>query len=67
MDTSFADGANRNERKAPMKANTPRESVTESVAHTHIRKEIQMREEWYGFKEGRWVNEINVRSFIHKN
>ena len=26
-----------------------------------------MREEWRGFKEGRWVNEINVRSFIHKN
>lgn len=26
-----------------------------------------MREEWKGFKEGRWVNEINVRSFIHKN
>ncbi|MBR2650453.1 MAG: formate C-acetyltransferase [Clostridia bacterium] len=26
-----------------------------------------MREEWSGFKEGRWVNEINVRSFIHKN
>ena len=26
-----------------------------------------MREEWAGFKEGRWVNEINVRSFIHKN
>ena len=26
-----------------------------------------MREEWKGFKEGRWVHEINVRSFIHKN
>ena len=26
-----------------------------------------MRKEWEGFKEGRWVNEINVRSFIHKN
>ena len=26
-----------------------------------------LREEWLGFKEGRWVNEINVRSFIHKN
>ena len=26
-----------------------------------------MREEWAGFREGRWVNEINVRSFIHKN
>ena len=26
-----------------------------------------MREEWRGFQEGRWVNEINVRSFIHKN
>jgi len=26
-----------------------------------------MREEWKGFKEGKWVNEINVRSFIHKN
>ena len=26
-----------------------------------------MREEWKGFIEGRWVNEINVRSFIHKN
>ncbi len=26
-----------------------------------------MRNEWRGFKEGRWVNEINVRSFIHKN
>ena len=26
-----------------------------------------MREEWRGFKEGKWVNEINVRSFIHKN
>jgi len=27
----------------------------------------KMREEWKGFKEGKWVNEINVRSFIHKN
>ncbi len=26
-----------------------------------------MREEWRGFQEGRWVNEINVRSFIHHN
>ena len=26
-----------------------------------------MIEAWKGFKEGRWVNEINVRSFIHKN
>ncbi len=26
-----------------------------------------MREEWRGFQKGRWVNEINVRSFIHKN
>ena len=26
-----------------------------------------MREEWRGFQNGRWVNEINVRSFIHKN
>ena len=26
-----------------------------------------MRKEWEGFREGRWVNEINVRSFIHKN
>ena len=26
-----------------------------------------MREEWYGFKEGSWVNEINVRSFIKRN
>ena len=26
-----------------------------------------MREEWNGFKYGRWVHEINVRSFIHKN
>ena len=24
-------------------------------------------EAWRGFKEGKWVNEINVRSFIHKN
>jgi formate C-acetyltransferase len=28
---------------------------------------FKMREEWRGFQEGRWVNEINVRSFIHKN
>ena len=26
-----------------------------------------MREEWYSFKEGSWVNEINVRSFIKRN
>ena len=26
-----------------------------------------MKEAWRGFKEGKWVNEINVRSFIHKN
>ncbi|MBP3309039.1 MAG: formate C-acetyltransferase [Clostridia bacterium] len=26
-----------------------------------------MRQEWRDFTEGRWVNEINVRSFIHKN
>ena len=26
-----------------------------------------MREEWRGFKEGKWTSEINVRSFIHKN
>ena len=26
-----------------------------------------MREEWKGFKEGKWTHEINVRSFIHKN
>ncbi|MBQ9082085.1 MAG: formate acetyltransferase, partial [Clostridia bacterium] len=26
-----------------------------------------MRKEWLGFKEGRWVEEINVSSFIHNN
>ena len=26
-----------------------------------------MREEWTGFKEGKWIKEINVRDFIQKN
>ncbi len=26
-----------------------------------------MREEWRAFKEGRWMNEIDVRNFIHNN
>ncbi len=26
-----------------------------------------MTEAWRGFKQGKWMNEINVRSFIHKN
>ena len=26
-----------------------------------------IREEWHGFNEGSWVNEINVRSFIKRN
>ena len=26
-----------------------------------------IREEWYGFNEGSWVKEINVRSFIKRN
>ena len=26
-----------------------------------------MRKEWYSFKEGSWVDEINVRSFIKRN
>ena len=26
-----------------------------------------MKEEWKGFKEGTWCNEVNVRDFINKN
>ncbi|HHT96281.1 MAG TPA: formate C-acetyltransferase [Clostridiales bacterium] len=26
-----------------------------------------MREQWYGFKEGSWTTDINVRDFIHQN
>ena len=26
-----------------------------------------MREEWNGFKEGKWCDEINVRNFIKCN
>jgi len=28
---------------------------------------VKMREEWQNFKEGKWMNEINVRDFIQNN